>query len=1596
MTSAAVKVEAEKRAAPTLESPEPTLEQTAEPQLARAGMPRFLLAQQDDPHAPRIQAKRAVSQAGDPLEEEADWVADHVVRDDSNPGALSVAGSRSVQRKCATCEAGGSACPECEEEEDKKGLVQRQAAPSSAASINPEPVLETLGGDEGVPLGGPVRADLERGFGYQFAGVRIHAGDRAAHAARGLNALAFTIGQDIYFGSQQFQPETAAGRRLLAHELTHTIQQTPFSNRASESAPADGEHSGGAAGNRVIASPAANATVQRTEADANEARRLATEIYGALDGINDAPRALNALRGHDSARREAIATAFAADHGSLEDYLVDQLDDDDRVNALRLLHAPEENDDCGFMGRALVAGWTVRDEEPGRILYSRPTPTSRQQLAAQYDESFARLGKGTLEGDIKDRMSGWRREKALVLLNRNLTDADEIYFDSVAITGTHDEAVVNRVESVWGRGVTAYETLVDDWRRFVKNEDHWTDPAFTSMTFMEAMIDELDGEHLAMVRAIDQGAAELADLDAAQRLQHEGEGGLPMTTELTEDEVVAREDVRLRIANGILDAAAEGLGTNEAQLFHAVEEIQKIWKERLDRAERLHNDTLLADYRRRWEAEREKLQAAIADEMEEGSTDYMKARLLLEGALTRADEIHLAHEDGDYDKVLALATQAWADDTIDSLKTECARAREAPRIGRAAGSDETVVIRPAFTLIIAVPVSHGDQGARLYPLLNEGTQVSRGIARLAHDLAEGDSDSDLQNAYQFITTPGLPPGVRDEVIAGFVGGHESEMPVVAASPGEAAPSANRRFVQYVMQRYDKSHAAFRVQNLLDPSSDFTELANRAEERMAAERRGIFAQDIEDWTTTIDAITGNDTTQATEESARRLRWLATNKENTALMGEVQGAAGVDTDQALAEHEFGLYSQRFEDWSALRREIVETFATLVEIAVDLAIVAATGGGAAPLLLASLASTVVGIAVREAALGSNYDAVSRENAQRLLTAAVAAVAGAAAHEVVGAAVDLQKLSRLQAFGVRAITDAAGQVGAQTVQLGFLNHFPTDEEIGAAALTIVGSALVAGTLGAATHADPNVVTSVSQRVRTKAATGAAHGFMTGVISEGAGFLSGNQDLSGGEMVGKMASRGTRDGAHGLVTALRDAYTDERTPRAPQFEEDEPHGAGRRRPPTGDEAVDAARRPRARPGDEEIPDPRLAPPEEALLARTRRGKPDLSTMESELEIAQRLPRRPSTDPDYDEEIELPNGHKWRRRRGGGWCRFSGGDGCIIDPHGAHWRGLSESERAELNRLTRRGHVSIEDLDTFAISRAPDVPWSEVVALLRRLPPGDVERFAALLHDQDLPLNRTDLDRLHIALDAGGPVRPLIEELYNLRPAVHAETVMPVDEPPPETSGTPVPAPRRLGPRALDQLRRMAVEDWGLRGEELEKFMRKARTDPEGIWRDVAPRDNLRTLEGSAALRANMLAEGELDPPKGYHAHHIVPEKEFGEGLDWLRTRLEDAGASINSRANGVFLAGSRSTANPELTQLHNSYIHAGKQVEYAYTLTVRLGHLEGGALLAEIAKIKSEMATGHFKTIDIPHGWKGKWKPGMAAVDPSIQRGAVPTMIEK
>jgi hypothetical protein len=79
----------------------------------------------------------------------------------------------------------------------------------------------------GAPLPSPTRSFFERRFGRDFGDVRVHSGPSASLAAKAVRAQAFTLGRDIVFGDGRYAPDSRAGRRLLAHELTHLIQQNP-------------------------------------------------------------------------------------------------------------------------------------------------------------------------------------------------------------------------------------------------------------------------------------------------------------------------------------------------------------------------------------------------------------------------------------------------------------------------------------------------------------------------------------------------------------------------------------------------------------------------------------------------------------------------------------------------------------------------------------------------------------------------------------------------------------------------------------------------------------------------------------------------------------------------------------------------------------------------------------------------------------------------------------------------------------------------------------------------------------------------------------------------------------------------------------------------------------------------------------------------------------------------------------------------------------------------------------------------------------------------------------------------------------------------
>lgn len=217
--------------------------------------------------SPYIQAKLNVSSPGDQYEHEADRVADTVMRmSDAQVNPRATVSNQTqisrLQRQCTECEEKVQR-QELEEEEEpvqtkldgQRPMIQRLRAESSdrvlrrpaGAEEENEKEEEMVqgkaaegGGNQvsqgvqsqiesfrggGQPLPESSRAYFEPRFGHDLGGVRVHAGAQAAQAARSINAQAFTVGRDVAFAAGQYSPETGAGKRLLAHELTHVIQQ---------------------------------------------------------------------------------------------------------------------------------------------------------------------------------------------------------------------------------------------------------------------------------------------------------------------------------------------------------------------------------------------------------------------------------------------------------------------------------------------------------------------------------------------------------------------------------------------------------------------------------------------------------------------------------------------------------------------------------------------------------------------------------------------------------------------------------------------------------------------------------------------------------------------------------------------------------------------------------------------------------------------------------------------------------------------------------------------------------------------------------------------------------------------------------------------------------------------------------------------------------------------------------------------------------------------------------------------------------------------------------------------------------------------------
>ena len=227
-----------------------------------------------------IQAKLSISQPHDPDEQEADRVADHVMRM-ADPGPIG-SSPGVIHRTCAACSAGGATCPKCEEEEKIKRKEMPGHTPHASPAVHSQ-IAALRGG--GQPLAPSVRAFFEPRFGRDFSGVRVHTGGQAAESAKAIKARAYTHGQDVAFGEGEYAPESKAGQGLLAHELAHVVQQgqaTPLEGGGELSSTQQGGLPVARADNRIAR--------QDNDADAGPPPSTDVKDAGATSGVSpDAP-----------------------------------------------------------------------------------------------------------------------------------------------------------------------------------------------------------------------------------------------------------------------------------------------------------------------------------------------------------------------------------------------------------------------------------------------------------------------------------------------------------------------------------------------------------------------------------------------------------------------------------------------------------------------------------------------------------------------------------------------------------------------------------------------------------------------------------------------------------------------------------------------------------------------------------------------------------------------------------------------------------------------------------------------------------------------------------------------------------------------------------------------------------------------------------------------------------------------------------------------------------------------------------------------------------------------------------------------------------
>jgi len=207
------------------------------------------------PYSITVQAKLTIGEPGDKYEQEADRVASQVVKQINSPEAAQSTQGQSVQRqeepveelqaKPSISDLQRSPLPlevqreamPAEEELQAKSILQRRAAIAGGEATNDLDTAINSARGSGQPLDAGLQRSMGQAMGADFSGVKVHTDAQSDQLNQSIQAKAFTTGQDVFFRQGAYDPGSRGGQELIAHELTHVVQQNGGAVQRSPSTP---------------------------------------------------------------------------------------------------------------------------------------------------------------------------------------------------------------------------------------------------------------------------------------------------------------------------------------------------------------------------------------------------------------------------------------------------------------------------------------------------------------------------------------------------------------------------------------------------------------------------------------------------------------------------------------------------------------------------------------------------------------------------------------------------------------------------------------------------------------------------------------------------------------------------------------------------------------------------------------------------------------------------------------------------------------------------------------------------------------------------------------------------------------------------------------------------------------------------------------------------------------------------------------------------------------------------------------------------------------------------------------------------------------